>query len=43
MSISVLNEIKDLPTKITNPNWLDELDESEEIQDKPARRGKAKR
>ena len=27
MAISVLNEIKDLPAKVTNPHWLDELEE----------------
>jgi hypothetical protein len=27
MSISVLNEIKDLPKKVVDPNWLNELDE----------------
>jgi len=27
--ISVLNEIKDLPQKVVDPNWLDELDEKD--------------
>jgi hypothetical protein len=26
MAISVLNEIKDLPQKVTDPNWLKELE-----------------
>ena len=29
MAISVLNEIKDLPAKVTDPNWLDEADDAQ--------------
>jgi hypothetical protein len=29
MAISVLNELKDLPQKVTNPNWLRELEADE--------------
>jgi hypothetical protein len=40
MSISILNEVKDLPGQVTDPNWLDELDAPEEkdnVPDKPSR------
>ena len=37
MALSILGEIKDLPAKVTNPNWLDE----EEIEeDTKSKRGK---
>jgi hypothetical protein len=26
MALSLLNELKDLPKKVTNPRWLDELE-----------------
>lgn len=29
MAVSVLNEIKDLPAKVTNPHWLDEIEEKD--------------
>jgi hypothetical protein len=28
-AISVLNELKDLPSKVTDPNWLDEVEADE--------------
>ena len=30
MAISVLNEIKDLPAKVTNPDWLESIDGEED-------------
>ena len=27
MALSILGEIKDLPAKVTNPDWLEEIDE----------------
>jgi hypothetical protein len=36
MALSVLNEIKDLPAKVTNPEWLDEIE-----QDTPKAKSKA--
>ena len=36
MATSVLNEIKDLPGKVTNPDWLDEEIE----EDTKSKRGK---
>ena len=29
MAISVLNEIKDFPSKAVNPNWLEELEDDQ--------------
>jgi hypothetical protein len=29
MAVSVLNEIKDLPSKAVNPNWLEELEDDQ--------------
>jgi hypothetical protein len=26
MALSVLNEIKDLPSRVSDPNWLDKLE-----------------
>ncbi len=31
MAVSVLNELKDFPARVTNPNWLDELEEKDAI------------
>ena len=39
MAVSLLNEIKDLPAKVTNPDWLDEIDQSGE--EAPAAKSKA--
>jgi hypothetical protein len=36
MALSVLSEIKDLPAKVTNPEWLDEIE-----QDTPKAKSKA--
>lgn len=33
MAISVLNEIKNLPQQVTNPRWLQELEEEEEEEE----------
>ena len=33
IAISVLNEIRDLPQKVVNPDWLKELEEAEEETD----------
>jgi hypothetical protein len=29
MAVSVLNEIKDLPSKVLDPHWLDTFDEAD--------------
>jgi hypothetical protein len=29
MAVSVLNEIKDLPGKVTNPNWLETVEDDD--------------
>ena len=39
MALSILCEIKDLPAKVTNPNWLEEIDQPFE-QDTKSKRGK---
>ena len=36
MAISLLGELKDLPAKVTNPDWLDEIVE----QDTPKAKSK---
>jgi hypothetical protein len=30
IAISLLNDLKDLPNKVTDPNWLEELEEKED-------------
>ena len=42
MALSILGEIKDLPAKVTNPDWLDEeIDQSgEEAPATKSKRGK---
>ena len=41
MALSVLGEIKDLPAKVTNPDWLDEIDQGgEEAPAAKSKRGK---
>jgi hypothetical protein len=30
MMVSLLNELKDLPMKVTDPNWLEKLDDEED-------------
>jgi hypothetical protein len=41
MAFSILGEIKDLPAKVTNPDWLDEIDQSgEEAPAAKSKRGK---
>ena len=37
MAISVLGEIKDLPAKVTNPDWLEEIEEPFEEERNQAR------
>ena len=37
MARSILNEIKDLPAKVTNPNWLDEIEEAPAAKSKLAK------
>ena len=39
MALSILGEIKDLPAKVTNPRWLEEIDQPFE-QDTKSKRGK---
>ena len=39
MAFSILGEIKDLPGKVTNPRWLEEIDQPFE-QDTKSKRGK---
>ena len=39
MAFSILGEIKDLPAKVTNPRWLEEIDQPFE-QDTKSKRGK---
>ena len=31
MTISLLNEFKDLPAKVTDPGWLEELEKDDEL------------
>ena len=40
MAISILGEIKDLPAKVTNPDWLDEEIDQPFEQDTKSKRGK---
>jgi hypothetical protein len=42
MAISLLNEIKDLPSKVTNPEWLDEIEEDTPPQAKVKSKAAAK-
>jgi hypothetical protein len=39
LAISILNEIKDLPTNVTDPNWLESL-EDDDATPTPTPRGK---
>lgn len=34
MAVSVLNEIKDLPNKVTNPDWLESIDGQDDGQER---------
>lgn len=34
MSLSVLNEIKDLPQKVVDPRWLEDLEEDQDAADR---------
>ena len=42
MAISILGEIKDLPHKVTNPDWLDEIEEDTPPQVKVKSKAAAK-
>ena len=33
MALSVLNEIKDLPSRVSDPNWLDKLENGDGEQE----------
>jgi hypothetical protein len=43
LAISILNEIKDLPTKVTDPNWLESLEDDDgDATPTPTPRGKCR-
>ena len=35
MAVSVLSEIKDLPSKVTNPNWLETVEDDDAAAKQP--------
>jgi len=40
LAISILNEIKDLPSKVTDPNWLESLEDAHAVPTPRSKRGK---